>query len=310
MRKQRWATSSPSRTRGRHTTSRSSNVARTRAELICYGTHDPMRPITGYVRVIDLAAPTSRHTGTTMNFGAGWLDDDHAGHVLPAGNGPASGRLAAVGPVARAVHHAVGLLERRGREQRNREPQERGRQELHDALLEPEGESAVRQELYRQRLRQRRQHRRARRNVGWREHHGRHAVVATYSDWRDFGGGAMVPTHIEQTRGGWPFFEVNVTNARGNPADASHRSHRPPQTPRRSGRPAGRRTAAGADRHDREARRRSLPAHDGPRQLRLACSSSSRRYVMMLEAGQSIARAARRTSPRRRSCSRASRSAT
>ena len=39
--------------------------------LICYGTHDPMRPITSYVRVIDLAAPTSRHTGTTMNFGAG-----------------------------------------------------------------------------------------------------------------------------------------------------------------------------------------------------------------------------------------------
>src|SRR6185295_6702644 len=40
-------------------------------ELVCYGTHDPMRPITGYVRAIDLAAPTSRHTGVTMNFGAG-----------------------------------------------------------------------------------------------------------------------------------------------------------------------------------------------------------------------------------------------
>ena len=39
--------------------------------LVCYGTHDPMRPITGYTRVIDLAAPTSRHTGTTMNFGPG-----------------------------------------------------------------------------------------------------------------------------------------------------------------------------------------------------------------------------------------------
>ena len=39
--------------------------------LICYGTHDPMRPITSYVRVIDLNAPTSRHTGTTMNFGPG-----------------------------------------------------------------------------------------------------------------------------------------------------------------------------------------------------------------------------------------------
>src|ERR687897_2357718 len=29
--------------------------------MVCQGTHDPMRPITGYVRVIDLAAPTSRH---------------------------------------------------------------------------------------------------------------------------------------------------------------------------------------------------------------------------------------------------------
>ena len=36
--------------------------------LICYGTHDPMQPIASYVRVIDLAAPLSRHTGATMNF--------------------------------------------------------------------------------------------------------------------------------------------------------------------------------------------------------------------------------------------------
>src|SRR5688572_9028870 len=35
--------------------------------LICQGTHDPMRPINNYVRVIDLAGPTSRHTGATMN---------------------------------------------------------------------------------------------------------------------------------------------------------------------------------------------------------------------------------------------------
>ncbi len=39
--------------------------------MICHGTHDPMRPITNYVRVIDLAAPLSRHTGSTKNFGAG-----------------------------------------------------------------------------------------------------------------------------------------------------------------------------------------------------------------------------------------------
>jgi hypothetical protein len=39
--------------------------------VICYGPHDPMRPITNYVRVVDLTAPTSRHTGATMNDGAG-----------------------------------------------------------------------------------------------------------------------------------------------------------------------------------------------------------------------------------------------
>src|SRR5690606_29668634 len=40
-------------------------------QMICYGPHDPMRPIMNYVRVIDLAGPTTRHTGTTMNIGPG-----------------------------------------------------------------------------------------------------------------------------------------------------------------------------------------------------------------------------------------------
>jgi glyoxylase-like metal-dependent hydrolase (beta-lactamase superfamily II) len=43
-------------------------------------------------------------------------------------------------------------------------------------------------------------------------------IVATYADWRDFGG-FMAPTKIVQTRGGWPFFEVDVTSARANPSD-------------------------------------------------------------------------------------------
>jgi hypothetical protein len=37
----------------------------------CQGTHDPMRPISNYVRVIDLATPASRAMGTTNNIGAG-----------------------------------------------------------------------------------------------------------------------------------------------------------------------------------------------------------------------------------------------
>ena len=41
------------------------------ADMLCRGTHDPMRPITNYVRVIDLTAPASRHTGATNNPSGG-----------------------------------------------------------------------------------------------------------------------------------------------------------------------------------------------------------------------------------------------
>src|SRR5262245_38119290 len=41
------------------------------AAMNCQGTHNPMRPITNYVRVIDLTGSTSRHTGATNNIGAG-----------------------------------------------------------------------------------------------------------------------------------------------------------------------------------------------------------------------------------------------
>src|SRR5262250_2842352 len=40
-------------------------------DMTCRGTHDPMRPINNYVRVIDLSAPASRQTGATNNIGAG-----------------------------------------------------------------------------------------------------------------------------------------------------------------------------------------------------------------------------------------------
>src|SRR5262245_16802662 len=37
------------------------------ADMNCRGTHDPMRPIANYVRVIDLMAPAPRATGATNN---------------------------------------------------------------------------------------------------------------------------------------------------------------------------------------------------------------------------------------------------
>src|SRR5207247_10748075 len=33
------------------------------ADIVCSATHDPTRPITNHVRVIDVPSPTSRHTG-------------------------------------------------------------------------------------------------------------------------------------------------------------------------------------------------------------------------------------------------------
>src|SRR6266576_3638310 len=41
------------------------------ADSMCRGTHDPMRPINNYVRVIDLTVPASRHTGATNNPAGG-----------------------------------------------------------------------------------------------------------------------------------------------------------------------------------------------------------------------------------------------
>src|ERR1700746_1083002 len=40
-------------------------------DMTCRGTHDPMRPINTYVRVIDLVTTASRATGATNNIGAG-----------------------------------------------------------------------------------------------------------------------------------------------------------------------------------------------------------------------------------------------
>src|SRR5262245_63513675 len=45
-------------------------------------------------------------------------------------------------------------------------------------------------------------------------------ILATYSGWKDFGG-VMAPSKIVQTRGGWPFFEVDVTSAKANPPDVA-----------------------------------------------------------------------------------------
>jgi glyoxylase-like metal-dependent hydrolase (beta-lactamase superfamily II) len=118
------------------------------------------------------------------------------------------------------------------------------------------------------------------------------AIVANYTDWRDFGG-FMFPTEIKQSRGGWPFFEVDVSSAAGNPADQAPLAPPPPNRPGApggppAGPPGGQPPALNVT---------SEKLGDGLYRLTTGTNSYDsvlvefKSYVMMLEAGQSIARA-------------------
>ncbi len=111
-------------------------------------------------------------------------------------------------------------------------------------------------------------------------------IVATYSDWKDFGG-TQAPAKIVQTRGGWPFFEVDVTSAKANPADLATLAPVP------ANRPAG--PPGGAQPPALNVTTEKL----GEGFYRLTTGAGSddslvyefRDSVMMFEAGQSEARA-------------------
>ncbi|HEX5228926.1 MAG TPA: MBL fold metallo-hydrolase, partial [Bryobacteraceae bacterium] len=107
-------------------------------------------------------------------------------------------------------------------------------------------------------------------------------IVATYSGWKDFAG-AMAPTKIVQTRGGWPFFQVDVTDAKANPPDVA--SLVPPPAARPGGfPPAGPLTVTSEKLGDGLYRLTTGPgSYD-------SVIVEFKDYVMMLEAGQSIAR--------------------
>jgi len=110
-------------------------------------------------------------------------------------------------------------------------------------------------------------------------------ILATYSGWKDFGG-AMAPAKIVQTRGEWPFFEVAVTAAKANPADAAT------LIPAAAGRGGG----GGAPPAAAPLVVTNEKLGDGIYRLTTGNGSYDsvivefKDYVMMLEAGQSIAR--------------------
>jgi glyoxylase-like metal-dependent hydrolase (beta-lactamase superfamily II) len=109
-------------------------------------------------------------------------------------------------------------------------------------------------------------------------------IVATYTDWKDFGG-VKAPAKIVQTRGGWPFFEVTVTAAKANPPDVAMLVPAPAGGgPRGGGAPAPALTVTSEKLGDGLYRLTTGPgSYD-------SVIVEFKDHIMMLEAGQSIAR--------------------
>jgi glyoxylase-like metal-dependent hydrolase (beta-lactamase superfamily II) len=266
--------------------------------MICRGTHDPMRPITNYVRVVDLTAPASRHTGGTNNIGAGGSTTVTPGtffqQVTPQQanvSQPWAGSLELYltpwGFLKGAAENSATVSRRRvdGRNYTvlTWSPK----------VTAPSGKNYVINGYVNDRNLIERVETWLGENIMGDMH-----ILATYSGWKDFGG-AMAPAKIVQTRGGWPFFEVDVTSAQANPTNVASLVPAPAPPAGRGGGPAG--AAAGGGRG----------AGGGPPALtvtteklgdglyRLTTGGGSydslvvefRDHVMMLEAGQSEARA-------------------
>src|SRR6185295_5994310 len=217
------------------------------ADMMCRGTHDPMRPINNYVRVIDLNAPASRHTGATNN---------------PAGGGattPAPGTFfqqvtAQQADVAQPWGNSLefyitpwGFLKGAAA---NNATAAKGKADGKNytvltwspTVKAPSGKSYVINGYVDDKNIVDRVETWLGDNIMGDMH-----ILAVYSGWKDFGG-VMAPAKIVQTRGGWPFFEATVTAARPNPADLATLAVPPPAAPRGGAAAAPAAPAAGAGR--------------------------------------------------------------
>ena len=196
-------------------------------DMICKGTHDPMRPINNYVRVIDLNAPASRHTGTTNNIGPGGSTTVSPGVFFQQVT-PQQADLSQ--PWMGSLEFYItpwGFL--KGAAASNATVSHRkvdGKSytvlSWSPAVKAPSGKSyTINGYINGQNLIER-----VETWVGENIMGDMH-VVATYTGWKDFGG-AMAPSEIVQTRGGWPFFGVTVTAAKANPPDLATLAPAPP----------------------------------------------------------------------------------
>jgi glyoxylase-like metal-dependent hydrolase (beta-lactamase superfamily II) len=260
------------------------------AQPSCEGTHDPMRPIKNYVRVIDLAGPASRQAGDTNNFVGG-------GGSTTIGPGTffqqvTSEQADLSKPWAQSLEFYItpwGFL--KGAAANNATASRKnvsGKQytvvSWSPAVKAASGKSYVVNGYLNDRHLIERVETWLGENIMGDMH-----ILAVYSGWSDFGG-AIVPTKIVQTRGEWPFFEAEVTAAKANPADVATLAPAPAARPGGpgGGPPGGAPPAMTVT---------SEKLGDGLYRLTTGANSYDsvvvefKDYVMMLEAGQSQARA-------------------
>jgi glyoxylase-like metal-dependent hydrolase (beta-lactamase superfamily II) len=221
-----------------------------KADMQCRSTHDPMRPIDNYVRAIDLTAPTSRATGTTNNIGAGGSTAVTAGNFSQQ----ISAQQADVSqPWNNSLEFYItpwGFLKGAAANNATVGPKKVKVDGKNYTVLTwsptvkaPSGKSyVINGYVNDQNI--------VDRVETWYQDNimGDMHILAVYSGWKDFGG-VMAPTKIVQTRGEFPFFEVNVTSAKANPADIATLALPPAAAPRGGAggaAPAGAGGAAGA----------------------------------------------------------------
>ena len=248
-------------------------------DMTCRGTHDPMRPINNYVRVIDLTAPASRQTGATNNIGPG------GSTVLTPGTffQQVTPQQADVSqPWAGSLEFYLtpwGFL--KGAAENNATVSKSKKYTVlswSPAVKAASGKSyTINGYVDDKNL--------IERVETWLGDNimGDMHIVATYTGWKDFGG-VMAPAKIVQTRGGWPYFEADVAAAKANPADVATLAPAP----------AGRAPGGGGGAPSLNVTTEKLG--DGIYRLTTGPGSYDsvvvefKDYVMMLESGQSVAR--------------------
>jgi len=257
------------------------------AAMNCQGTHDPMRPITNYVRVIDLTAPASRHTGGTNNIGAGGSTTVTPGTFFQQVTAQQADVSQPWGGSLELYITPWGFL--KGAADNNATARRSGKFTVlswSPKVMAPSGKPYVINGYVDDKNMIDHVETWLGENIMGDMH-----IVATYTGWKDFGG-AMAPAKIVQTRGGFPFFEVDVTSAKINPPDVAALVPAPPPPAGRGGGPPAGGGPGGAP----ALTVTSEKLGDGLYRLTTGPGSYDsvivefKDYVMMLEAGQSEAR--------------------